>query len=393
MIPTGYGTWRYLIAASAIMLVSGCGGMSAQGPTTRDITNAAGPETGYSVVSIAPQVLTALDTVKGPSLIETFGNTEPAQNRVLGSGDVVSVTLWDAGGGLFSQNTGGTTTGTQTTVIPNQAVDPRGNITVPFAGQLHVAGLSTVAAQEAIKRALAKQTLQLQALVSVVGSDGNLITIVGDVKTPGRQPSGQTGTRVLDAIASAGGTTSPAYDTVVQLTRGNKMKRVRLSWILAHPAENIYLTSNDVLYAIHDPKIVSVLGALKNNIRLQFDTEKMSLAEVLGQSGGLVDQQSEPAGVFVFRFEPPSVVAALSGRPATDQDTGPAQPVVFRADLRHAQDFFLAQSFQMQDKDIVYVANTESVQIDKILKILLHAAGVAGPFVNRNSAFSVDSNN
>ncbi len=388
---TGYSLWRYLGAGFAMLLIAGCGGMSAQGPTTRDITESAGPETGYSVVSIAPQVLAVLDTAKSPSLIETFGNVEPVQATKLAAGDIVSVTIWDAGGGLFSPNPGAST-GTQTTTLPNQALDPKGNITVPFAGQIHVAGLSTVGAQEAIKRALAKQTLQLQALVSVVGSEGNLITVVGDVKTPGRQPAGPLGTRLLDAVASAGGTTSPAYDTVVQLTRGAKTNRVRLSWVLSHPAENIYLKPGDVLYAIHDPKAVAVLGALKNNVRLQFDTERMSLAEVLGQSGGLVDLQSEPAGVFVFRFEPPSLAAALNGHPATGPESGQPVPVIFRADLRHAQDFFLAQSFQMQDKDIVYVANAESVQIDKILKILLHATGIAGPFVNRNGALSVSAN-
>ena len=314
MVSTGYSLWRYLSVGFAMLSVAGCGTMSAQGPTTRDITEGAGPETGYSVVSIAPQVLTVLDTAKSPSLVETFGNAEPAQATKLAPGDVVSVTIWDAGGGLFSPNPGAST-GTQTTTIPNQGVDPKGNISIPFAGQIHVAGLSTVGAQEAIKRALAKQTLQLQALVSVVGSEGNLVTVVGDVKTPGRQPAGPLGMRVLDAIASAGGTTSPAYDTVLQLTRGIKTDRVRMSWILAHPDENIYLKPSDVLYAIHDPKAVAVLGALKNNVRLQFDTERMSLAEVLGQSGGLVDQQSEPAGVFVFRFEPPSLAAALNGQP------------------------------------------------------------------------------
>jgi polysaccharide export outer membrane protein len=388
MTPTGYGRWRSLIAGCAVMLVAGCGGMPAPGPTTRDITDNAGPAGGYLVVSLAPQVLATLDTVKGPSLNETFGNAEPAQATVIGAGDVVSVTIWDAGGGLFSPNTA-TQTGTQTTVLPNQAVDPHGNITVPFAGQIRVAGQSTFGAQEKIKRALAKQTLQPQVLVSIVTGEGNLLTVVGDVKTPGRQPATTAGTRVLDAVATAGGTTAPAYDTLLQLTRGAKTTRVRLSWVLAHPAENIYLKPGDVLYVIHDPKVVAVLGALKSNVRLQFDTENLTLAEVLSQSGGLVDDQSEPAGVFVFRLEPANLVIALNGGAVSNTDSGQNVPVIFRADLRHAPDFFLAQSFQMQDKDLVYVANTESVQLDKVLKVLLHAASIAGVLANKNGVAAV----
>jgi polysaccharide export outer membrane protein len=368
-----------------MLLLAGCGAMPAPGPSTTDITDSAGPTSGYALIPLSPQVLATLDALKPPSLAATFGNAEPQTATTLGIGDVVSVTIWDAGGGLFSANPQGTV-GTQTTVIPNQAVDTRGNITIPFAGQIHVAGKSTAGAQEAIKGALASQALKPQALVSVISGQGNLVTVVGDVKTPGRVASNVGGTRILDAIAMAGGTTSPAYDSAIQLTRGRQTSRERLSAVLADPTENIYLKPNDVLYVVHDPKTVAVLGALKNNTRMQFDTERVSLAEVIGQSGGLVDQLSEPAGVFVFRVAPPAVVTALGAHPQGGAPTA-VTPVIFRADFRRAQDFFLAQEFQMQDKDIVYVANTDSVQIDKILKMLLHATGVVGPFVNRNGAF------
>lgn len=390
MIFAEFGRARRTITALAMLLLAGCGAMPGPGPTTTDITDSAGPTTGYALVPLSPQVLATLDGLKAPSLAATFGNAEPATATTLAIGDVVSVTIWDAGGGLFSSSPQGTV-GTQTTVIPNQAVDTKGNITIPFAGQIHVAGKSTAGAQDAIKGALASQALKPQALVSVISGQGNLVTVVGDVKTPGRVASNVGGTRLLDAIAMAGGTTSPAYDSTVQLTRGRQTSRERLSTVLADPAENIFLKPNDVLYVVHDPKTIAVLGALKNNARMQFDTERVSLAEVIGQSGGLVDQLSEPAGVFVFRIAPPAVVTALGSRPQ-GTDPAAATPVIFRADLRRAQDFFLAQQFQMQDKDIVYVANTESVQLDKVLKILLHATGIAGPFVNRNGALAVSAN-
>jgi polysaccharide export outer membrane protein len=217
---------------------------------------------------------------------------------------------------------------------------------------------------------------------------GNQVTVIGDVKTPGRVTLNVSGTRALDAIALAGGNTAPAFDTILQLTRKGQTTRVRLSWIIAHPNEDIFVQPNDVLYVLRDPRMVTILGALKTNSRLQFDTEHLTLAEALGQGGGMVDDQSEPAGVFVFRVEPTSLVTALTNTPAPAASSE-TMPIVFRVDLRQPQNFFMAQSFQLQDKDIVYVANAESVQLDKVLKIMAHAAVTAGVIANKNGIAAV----
>ena len=117
-----------------------------------------------------------------------------------------------------------------------------------------------------------------------------------------------------------------------------------------------------------------MLGAATNNMRLQFDTENLTLADAVGMAGGLRDLQAEPSGVFVFRMEPAALVQGMKKGVTT---TGGMVPVIFQADMRAPQAFFLAQSFQMQDKDIVYVANAESTQLDKLIVKLLHAAEIA----------------
>jgi polysaccharide export outer membrane protein len=378
---------RGLLGGLAMLLVAGCSTMPAPGPTTRDVTGDAGPESGYAVVDVTPAVLPQLDAVKRPSLAETFGAETPLPTPAISPGDQLSVVIWDAGGGLFSPE-GASATGTQTTVLPTQTVDIKGNISVPFAGQIHVAGKSTLQAQSAITAGLGNQAIRPQALVTVVNAMGNQVTVIGDVKTPGRVTLNVGGTRALDAIAQAGGNTAPAFDSVLQLTRKGKTTRVRVSWIISHPNEDIYLQPNDVLYILKDPRMVTILGALKTNSRLQFDTEHLTLAEALGQGGGLLDDQSEPAGVFVFRVEPASLITALTSGPAPAAGAE-MMPVVFRVDMRQPQNFFMAQSFQLQDKDIVYVANAESVQLDKVLKIMAHAAVTAGVIANKNGIAAV----
>ena len=378
---------RALFGAFMIVLAAGCGKMPAPGPSTGDVTGGAGPDSGYAVVDVSPAVLPQLDAVKRPSLAETFGERAPLPTPAISPGDVLSVAIWDAGGGLFSPQ-GAATTGTETTVLPTQTVDIKGNISVPFAGQIHVAGKSTLQAQNAIAAALAHQAVRPQALVTVINAMGNQVTVIGDVKTPGRVTLNVGGTRALDAIALAGGNTAPAFDTILQLTRKDRTTRVRLSWIIAHPNEDIYVQPNDVLYVLRDPRTVTILGALKHNSRLQFDTERLTLAEALGQGEGMVDDQSEPAGVFVFRVEPTSLITALTKVPPP-AGGGETMPVVFHVDLRQPQNFFMAQSFQLQDKDIVYVANAEAVQLDKVLRIMAHAAVTAGVIANKNGIAAV----
>jgi polysaccharide export outer membrane protein len=376
------------------VLLTGCSTQSAQGPTSFEIAHNSGRDTDFVLIDLSPAVLQQFAEFKRPSLLESFGNATPAPIRTLEKGDIVSVTIWDAGGGLFSPQgsvpaQSGTTLGTQQTNIPNQTVDPDGRITVPFAGQIRVAGKSVVEAQRAIMGALAQKALQPQVLVNLVTDQSNSVTVIGDVKTPNRLPLDINGTRILDAIARAGGSVAPAFNEIVQLTRRGVAKRVRLSWIHDNPVENIYLQPDDTVYVLHDPEAVAVLGAATKNMRLEFDTEKMTLADAVGLAEGLRDNQAEPSGVFIFRMEPSELVHGMKADAAAAN--GGMVPVVFRTDLRAPQDFFLAQTFQMRDKDIVYVANAETTQFDKLIVKLLHIAAIAN-LVAHDSSIGVNAN-
>jgi len=382
-----------LLCGFAPFLLTGCSTQSAQGPTSFEINHNSGRDADFTLIDLSPVVLQQFAQFKVPSLVESFGNATPAPIRTLERGDVVSITIWDAGGGLFSpqgvvQAPTGATPGTQQTNVPNQTVDPDGRITVPFAGQIKVAGKSVVEAQRAIVVALTHQALQPQALVNIVTDQSNLVTVIGDVKTPNRLPLDINGTRILDAIARAGGANAPAFNEVVQLTRHGVAKRVRLSWIHDNPAENIYLQPDDTLYVLHDPEVVAVLGAATNNMRLQFDTERMTLADAVGLAGGLRDAQAEPSGVYIFRMVPSELVHGMKQDAVTN---GGMVPVIFRTDMRAPQAYFMAQAFQMRDKDIVYVANAETTQLDKLFVKLLHVASIAN-LAAHDSSIGVNAN-
>jgi polysaccharide export outer membrane protein len=52
----------------------------------------------------------------------------------------------------------------------------------------------------------------------------------------------------------------------------------------------------------------SVLGATDQNVQITFNARQITLVEALAKAGSLQDLRSDPAGVFLFRFESPAVV-------------------------------------------------------------------------------------
>jgi len=76
--------------------------------------------------------------------------SRPPPRITLGVGDVVSVTIFEAGpGGLFVPSDAGARPGNFVT-LPDQVVDTNGNITVPYAGTIRALGRTPAAVQEAI---------------------------------------------------------------------------------------------------------------------------------------------------------------------------------------------------------------------------------------------------
>jgi polysaccharide export outer membrane protein len=80
--------------------------------------------------------------------------SRPPPRITLGIRDVVSVTIFEAEpGGLFIPSEPSARPGNFVT-LPNQVVDSKGNITVPYAGTIRALGRTPSEVQEAINEAL-----------------------------------------------------------------------------------------------------------------------------------------------------------------------------------------------------------------------------------------------
>jgi polysaccharide export outer membrane protein len=352
-------------------LLGGCSTLPRSGPTTKDVMAlASGPAAGYELFDISPQVVAAVRHRSAGSFAARFGDGRPVETTI-GVGDTVSVTLWEAPGGMLFASNDATSIPQQSAhmaTVPDQVVGRDGGITVPFAGRIKVADKTTRQVEAAIRKGFRDKTTDAQVVVNVKRSVSNAVTVIGEVQNASRLPLNVGGDRILDVIAAAGGLRVPINETFVELTRGDTIVRMPLLQVTNDPRENIYLRANDILALVHAPQKFLVYGATGANAEIPFDADGITLADALAKAGGLNDFRSDPAGVFVFRYESSDVVRAI--RPdAPLPPNSSAVRVIYRLDLRDPDGFFLAQQFPIMNRDVIYVSDAPFTDVQKVMSV------------------------
>ena len=372
------------------LLAGGCSALPTAGPTASDIKSQEfrDNQTRFDLIDIDDKVVAALAATPTESFHARFKKYGKPPQPKIGVGDSIVISIWEAaGGGLFSSSpTDHVSTGSRSITIPVQTVGQDGGISVPFAGRVHVGGRLPLEVQHEIEARLAEKAIEPQVIVTVTKSLSNSVTVTGEVVKGDRVPLSVKGDRLLDLIAAVGGARAPVYETFVRLSRDGVTATIPMEALVSDPAENIYAQPGDVLTLVRLPQSFTAFGATGANSQIPFSSEKMTLVEALGKAGGLQDLRSDPAGVFLFRYEPPQVVTAL-GRPQLRTGPEGATPVVYRLDLREARSYFLAQRFPLEDKDVIYVANADLNELQKFFTLLNTLTGpVITGIVVHNSA-------
>jgi polysaccharide export outer membrane protein len=363
-----------LLALTAVL--SGCSSLPSDGPSTRDVLEqsrvdgAAGALSRYEVVDVDAASVAVLRRRAPDGFSAHFGDYRPSADLRIGIGDYVAVTVWEAGAnGLFSAPlaTDRFSTGAKSATIPDQAVGRDGTITVPYAGRILVKGLNTESVQAAIEKALEGKAIQPQVLVNVVHPISNTVTVTGEVTGGARVPLSAKGDRILDVVATAGGVHAPVNETMVRLSRNGTTVSVPMTRVVENPRENVYMRPGDTLTLVRDPQSFLAFGAAGRSEKIPFQADSIALSEALAKVGGLQDFRADPAGVFIFRYEPPEIARAL--RPDSHLLRAGWVPVVYRLNLRDPASLFVAQSFPIFNKDLMYISNAPSTELEKVIGI------------------------
>jgi polysaccharide export outer membrane protein len=286
-------------------------------------------------------------------------------------GDLVKVTIFDSGGSLFAtpiMPNGLGQTGAIPHEIPPQLVDNSGEIMVPYAGRIMARGRSVGQIQDEIQSKLKGKTVDPQVIVTIAErKGGDCVSVMGDVRSPSRVPVSLAGTRVLDALAQAGGSTGKEYETVVSVNRGGTTRSATLAEIFDSSAKNIFLQFGDsIIVRVRGQKFLS-FGANNRLAEVLFDDDHLTLAKALAKIGGANDDKANPSGILLYRLEPRQKVIEMGYKPVGNE---PACPVIYRLDMRQADSFFLARNFTMRDHDIIYTTLSGSQGLIKFLNVL-----------------------
>ncbi|MCW2387645.1 polysaccharide export outer membrane protein [Sphingobium sp. B11D3B] len=368
----------FLLLATAI---SACSVMPSAGPSAKGVRAAS--EGGFGgagirVVEVTDTVARQIISNDEKSFFSEAIGDGPALGSVVGKGDVLDIAIWEAPpAALFGSvsndaRLGSAISTARNSALPEQMVDSAGRVVIPFVGSIVAAGRAPQDIGREIVSRLAGKAHQPQVIVRVVKNASMNVTVVGDVATNARVPLTAKGERLLDVLASAGGVKHPIGKMTIQLTRGYTNVSMPLDAVIRNPKQNVRLQPDDVVTALFQPYSFSALGATGRNEELSFEATGLTLAQALGRVGGLQDQRADIKGVFVFRLENPSAVDPTTLKEGALTPDGKV-PVIYRINLRDPAAFFVAQSFPIKDKDILYVSNAPFADIQKFIGVISSA--------------------
>lgn len=300
-----------------------------------------------------------LKAAKAP--LEQFeGARSAAMPYTIGRGDVLQITVWDHPELALAQ-------GAQPQTVTQRAADPgagfvvdqSGNLQFPFAGQLHVEGLRTEEVQNKLTEALTEAFSDPQVTVRIASYRSKQIYIDGEVRAPGVQLLNDVPMNLYEAINRAGGFSPSADQSRLVLVRKSISYRVDFAKMLEqgqNPAD-ILLQQGDLLRVLsRDESGVFVMGEVnKPTIAIPMQNGKITLSEALAQAGSLNTSTSDPHQIYVVRGSSDSNLQ------------------VFHLDAKSPVSMVLANQFDLQPKDVVYIDGNGLVRFNRILSLLIPA--------------------
>ena len=363
---------RLKVAVGCLLVapLAACSSLGASGPSAATVSAAK----HQTLANAQIQVIDVTDTVarqviagsRASLFSETLGDAPPT-GSIIGRGDMLQVSIWEAPPAvLFGTTTSFGATPSSTlistsagtglkTSLPDMMVDDNGLIRVPFAGSIRAAGRTPREVEREITARLTGKAHEPQVSVQISNNASANVTVVGEVTTNARVPLTPKGERLLDVLASTGGVKQPVGKITIQISRDGRVANMPLEAVIRDPAQNIRLGPNDVVTALYQPFSFTSLGATGVSAEVNFESTGVTLAQALGRVGGLKDDRANIRGAFIFRLEDPAALDAAVAATARRTPDGRI-PVIYRIDLRNPATFFVAQSFPMRNKDILYVS-------------------------------------
>ena len=266
----------------------------------------------------------------------------------IGRGDVLSITVWEhpqltIPAGEY-----------RSAELAGHLVDADGSIYYPFVGTVEVAGLTTAEVRRLLTEKISHYIRQPQLDVRVAAFRSKRAFVAGQVQQPTVMALEDRPITLLEAINRAGGATPEADQrNVVFIRDDQRMELDLLSLHRGDPAWSLTLQDGDQLYVPDrsDDKVF-VLGEVAQPSTLPRHNGRLSLAEALSNAQGLDKSVADGDRIYVLRGELDA-------------------PRIYHLDGRAPDALLLASSFELEARDVIYVATANVSRWNRVLSQLL----------------------
>lgn len=272
----------------------------------------------------------------------------PYQYR-LAPQDVLNITVWNhpelnnPAGQLSSD-------------LAGRPINDEGYFFYPYVGRIKAAGRTAAEIRTELTQKLTRYLTEPQVDVSVLSYRGRRAFASGELKSPGPRPITDVPLRITDLIAQSGGLTEKADLRNAILTRKGIAQPLNLYalYYQGDTGQDVLLQEGDIV-TVPERRFdkVFVLGEVLAPQSKIMPLGRYTLSEALSDAGGLNQTTSNAAQVYVLR------------------GTDSGRPQIWHLNAKAPDALILADSFDLQPRDVVFVDPAAVTRWSRVLNQIL----------------------
>jgi polysaccharide export outer membrane protein len=342
-----------------ISLVAACSNMEPGMRLNSAAANGATPDIHTITPAVLEQQRAARDLDAAQQIKPLLGEARP---YLIGPGDLLSILVWDHPE-LNIAATGAQALSSSGAQSPAAfVVDQQGMIQFPYVGTFQVAGLTELEARKLLAEKLVKSIKHPDLTLRVLAYRSKHIWVDGDVKTPGNQAIDDVPMTLQEGITRAGGFLPTADQSRIVVSRNGVNYQINLPLLVKQGLQltRVMLAPNDLVRVpSRDEGKVFVLGEVNAPKALIMNNGKLTLAEALGEAGGLSQLTSSARQVYVVR------------------NASESTPIVYNLDGSSPVALAMAEGFYLNPHDVVYVDASGLARWNRVISLILPTASAA----------------
>lgn len=291
---------------------------------------------------------------------------QPATPYRIEAGDVLQIVVWDhpelsasmLPAAPVAAGPGAGIAGSPLQPSSGFEVDQDGMLDFPYAGKLKVAGMTSGELHTLLTQKLALYLKQPKLTLRVLNYRSKRVYVDGEVKAPGVQAINDIPMTLTEAINRAGGLNPTADQSRIMVSREGRSFQINLPQLVqrgVNPSSIVLVHGDVVRIPSRDESKIFISGEVTAPRALPMRNGRLTLNEALGEAGGINPVTGDARQVYIVR---------------RTQD----ESAVYQLDANAPGALAMAESFELNPKDVVYVAATPLTNWNRTISALIPGA-------------------